>query len=84
MGLTGLFRIIKKSYRASTIRLFELETLISCYFSAVTFLITASVKTVSRIPAGREIRILLENPAMIKHTKESAATVMAYGSWVDT
>lgn len=48
------------------------------------FLITRSTATSKMIPTGSEIHTLFVNPATIYVTKDTAATVNAYGSWVET
>jgi len=46
--------------------------------------ITNSVPTVSKMPMGKQIHAIGIKPAIKKQTKEIAATVIAYGSCVET
>lgn len=45
---------------------------------------TNRVPIISAIPTGRAMYQLCTKPAMIKLTNDTPATVIAYGSWVDT
>jgi hypothetical protein len=48
------------------------------------FLITKSVPSIIIIPIGRQISQFFKNPAITYATRETAAAVSAYGSWVET
>ena len=55
----------------------------ACFF-LVSILITNKVPTVSTMEIANEMYTFFTKAAMIKLTKEIAATVMAYGNCVDT